>query len=238
MIALDTIQHGDCLDLLPSIPTASVDMILCDLPYGTTRNPWDSTIDLEALWPEYLRIAKPNAAIVLTAQQPFTSALVMSQPKLFRYEWIWEKPTATGHLNAKRMPMKAHESVLVFYRSLPIYNPEMTHGHERKTATRINFSTNYGEQKLHDSYDSTDRYPRSVQVFSTDRQKSKLHPTQKPVALFEYLIRTYTNEGDVVLDNAIGSGTTAVAARNTGRHFIGMEMDDTYFQTATQRLAA
>lgn len=235
--------YGDCLDLLPTIETGSVDMILCDLPYGTTRNPWDSVIDLDALWFEYLRVAKSNAAIVLTAQTPFDKVLGVSKLDLLRYEWIWEKTTATGHLNAKRMPMKAHENVLVFYRSLPTYNPQKTFGHERKVSSiehrrATNDSTNYGAQARDTGYDSTERYPRSVQKFSTDRQKSKLHPTQKPVALFEYLIRTYTNEDDLVLDNASGSGTTAIAARNLGRSFVTMESDADYFSKATERLAA
>ncbi|MET4703090.1 site-specific DNA-methyltransferase [Frigoribacterium sp. UYMn621] len=236
------ILYGDCLELLPAIPSASVDMILCDLPYGTTRNPWDSIIDLDLLWPEYLRVAKPNAAIVLTAQTPFDKVLGFSRLDLLRYEWIWEKTTATGHLNAKRMPMKAHENVLVFYRSLPTYNPQMTTGHERKVSSaehkrNSKATTNWGEHGL-TSYDSTERYPRSVQVFATDKQKSKIHPTQKPVALFEYLIRTYTNEGDVVLDNAAGSGTTAIAARNLGRNFVCMESNAEYYRASELRLAA
>ena len=235
---------GDCLELLPSVPSGSVDMILCDLPYGTTQNSWDSVIDLTALWAEYLRVAKPNAAIVLTAQTPFDKVLGMSMLPLLRYEWIWEKTTATGHLNAKRMPMKAHENVLVFYRSLPTYNAQKTFGHERKVSSIAHrkdstASANYGEQtKDHVGYDSTERYPRSVITFPTDRQKSKIHPTQKPVALFEYLIRTYTNEGDLVLDNAVGSGTTAIAARNTGREFIVMERDEGYYAQGSLRLAA
>ena len=236
------ILFGDCLELLPTIPTGSVDMILCDLPYGTTQNSWDSVIDLSALWPEYLRVAKPNAAIVLTAQTPFDKVLGMSKLDLLRYEWIWEKTTATGHLNAKRMPMKAHENVLVFYRSLPTYNPQKTFGHERKVSSiehkrDSKRTSNWGAHGL-SSYDSTERYPRSVQKFSTDKQKSKIHPTQKPVALFEYLIRTYTNEGGLVLDNAGGSATTAVAARNTGRDYIVMENHEPYYSASLERLAA
>ena len=212
-------------------------MVLTDLPYGTTRNAWDSLIDLDKLWPELLRVTKPKAAIVMTAQMPFTAALVMSQPKLLRHHWIWEKTTATGHLNAKRAPMKAHEDVLVFATGQPPYNPQMTSGHERKAATRIDFSTNYGAQRS-SSYDSTDRYPRSVQRFSTDKQRSAIHPTQKPVALFEYLVKTYSNPGEVVLDVAGGSATTAVAARNLGREYIVIERELVYFEAATERLAA
>lgn len=236
------IQFGDCLELLPALESASVDMVLTDLPYGTTRNAWDSVIDLEQWWPQILRVAKPSAAIVLTAQTPFDKVLGTSRLDLLRYEWIWEKPSATGHLNARKMPMKAHENILVFYRTLPTYNPQMTEGHERKVSSiehkrNSHFSTNYGRY-LNKGYDSTTRFPRSVIKFSTDKQKSKLHPTQKPVALFEYLIRTYTNEGDMILDTCGGSGTTAVAARNTGRRSIVMENDPDYFRASEMRLNA
>ena len=233
------IMLGDCLKLLPAIADGSVDMILCDLPYGTTRNPWDSVIDLDLLWPEYLRVAKPNAAIVLTAQPPFDKVLGMSRLDLLRYEWIWEKTTATGHLNAKRMPMKAHENVLVFYRNLPTYNPQKTTGHPpvNSYTKHQDDGSNYGATRVGISGGgSTDRYPRSVQVFPTDKQKLAIHPTQKPVALFEYLIRTYSNEGDIVLDNASGSGTTAIAAQNTGRSFICMENDSQYHEASQLRL--
>lgn len=228
---------GDCLDILPSLEGGVFDMVLADLPYGTTRNSWDSVIDLDRLWPELLRVTKPGAAIVMTAQQPFTSLLVMSQPKLFRHHWIWEKTNATGYLNAKRAPMKAHEDVLVFATKQPTYNPQKTHGHERKTSTRRTFTATYGKHDKVTSYDSTERYPRSVQVFSLDKQKSKLHTTQKPVALFEYLIRTYSNPGDLILDPAAGSGTTGVAAFNTGRWSIMIENDIESFVKARDRLS-
>ena len=215
-------------------------MILCDLPYGTTRNDWDSVIDLPSLWTQYERVIKDNGAIVLTAQTPFDKVLGVSNLKLLKYEWIWEKGNATGHLNAKKMPMKAHENVLVFYKKLPTYNPQKTTGHERKVSTveqrkSTKLSTNYNSY-VPNTYDSTERYPRSVQKFSMDKQKSKLHATQKPVALMEYLIKTYTNPGELVLDNAIGSGTTAVAALNTGRDFIGMEKDIVSFDKAWERI--
>lgn len=234
------ILRGDCLELLPSVPDGSIDMILCDLPYGTTQNKWDSIIDLPRLWEQYERVIKDNGAIVLTAQTPFDKVLGVSNLKLLKYEWIWEKGNATGHLNAKKMPMKAHENVLVFYKNLPTYNPQKTTGHERKVSTveqrrSTKLSTNYNAY-VPNTYDSTDRYPRSVQKFSMDKQKSKLHPTQKPVALMEYLIKTYTNPGELVLDNAIGSGTTAIAAQNTGRNFLGMEKDETYFDAAWERV--
>jgi site-specific DNA-methyltransferase (adenine-specific) len=215
---------------------SKVDLILCDLPYGTTRNKWDSVISLPDLWREYLRLAK--GPIVLTAQTPFDKVLGVSNLDMLRYEWIWEKTEATGHLNAKRAPMKAHENVLVFYDKNPTYNPQKTTGHVRKSSTkRKDATTNYGEQNIGEiPYDSTERYPRSVVVFPKDKQKVSLHPTQKPVALMEYLIRTYTNPGDTVLDNCMGSGTTGVACTNTGRNFIGIEMDEKYFSVAQTRI--
>lgn len=230
------LYRGDCLDLMQELPDASVDLILCDLPYGTTRNKWDSVLPLEALWREYRRICK--GAIVLTAQTPFDKILGASNLGMLRYEWIWEKTHPTGHLNAKKAPMKAHENVLIFYERQPTYNPIKTTGHVRKTATKRKDDTpNYGRQTFSPlTYDSTERFPRSVQVFSSEKQRSKLHPTQKPVALMEYLIRTYTNEGDVVLDNCMGSGTTGVACANTGRRFIGMEKDEGYFTVAQERV--
>ncbi|MHC5215647.1 DNA-methyltransferase [Enterococcus sp. LJL128] len=215
-------------------------MILTDLPYGTTQNKWDSIIPLEPLWEQYERIIKDNGAIVLTGCQPFTSQLIMSNPKLFRYEWIWEKTTATGHLNAKRMPLRVHENILVFYKKLPQYIPQMTQGHTRKVSSaehkrNSKKSTNYNDYQL-TSYDSTERYPRSVLKFGTDKQKSKLHPTQKPVSLFEYLIKTYTIQGDTVLDNCSGSGTTAVACLNTNRKYICFEKEKEYYQKSIERV--
>lgn len=237
---INQITQGDCLEVMQHIETGSVDMILCDLPYGTTRNKWDSVIPLDELWKRYERIIKNNGVIVLTAQTPFDKVLGCSNLGLLRYEWIWEKTSATGHLNAKKMPMKAHENILVFYKNMPTYNPQKTRGHQRKVSKaehKINCvkTTNYGEHGL-TTYDSTERYPRSVQIFPTDKQKEALHPTQKPVALFEYLIRTYTNPGEIVLDNCIGSGTTALAAINTGRFFIGIELDEKYCEIALARV--
>lgn len=232
------LHFGDCLDVLPTLPDQSVDMVLCDLPYGTTRNSWDSIIPLDRLWVEYKRICR--GAIVLTAQTPFDKVLGVSNLDMLRYEWIWEKTEATGHLNAKLCPMKAHENVLVFYRSAPTYNPQKTTGHIRKTAKQVNAkqSSNYGKAESKPPYDSSDRYPRSVLTLSTDKQKSPLHSTQKPVALMEYLIRTYTNPGDTVLDNAMGSGTTGVACWNTGRKFIGIELQQAFFDIASKRLSS
>ena len=234
------ILQGDCLDILPTLPAESVDMVLCDLPYGTTACKWDTVIQLERLWAEYQRIVKPNAAIVLTAAQPFTSALVMSAPHLFKYEWVWEKTSATGHLNAKRRPMAAHESVLVFSFGTPAYYPQKTFGHKRKVSTarhkRGCVKTEvYGEHGL-SSYDSTERYPRSVITFKSDKQKSALHPTQKPVALLEYMIRTYTLPGQVVLDNAAGSGSTHVACERTGRVCWSIEKEHRYVDVIQKRI--
>lgn len=227
---------GDCLELMREVPSGSVDMILADPPYGTTRNKWDSVIPFAPLWEQYWRICKPNAAVVLTAAQPFTSALVMSQVERFRYEWIWEKSAPTGFLNVNRAPLRAHESVLVFSTEPPAYMPQKTSGHPRKTVRRQGAaSSNYGAQTA-SGYSSTDRFPRSVQYFATDPKGANIHPTQKPVALFEYLIKTYTNPGDLILDNTAGSGTTAIAAINTGRRWLCMERDPTIWAIAQCRI--
>lgn len=231
------LMHGDCLKLMKNIPDSSIDMILTDLPYGTTQCKWDSVINLDELWKQYERITTDTAAIVLTSMQPFTSKLVMSNLKLFRYEWIYEKGAATGFLNANKQPLRAHESILVFYKKQPVYNPQKTFGHERKKSKRKDVNSEcYGKAISLIEYDSTSRYPRSIQFFSSDKQKTNLHPTQKPVALMEYLIKTYTNEGMTVLDNTMGSGTTGVACIRTGRKFIGIEKDQEYFDIAIRRL--
>ncbi len=217
---------------MKDIPDKSIDMILADLPYGTTNCKWDTPTDLDLLWKQYERIIKDNGAIVLTAQTPFDKVLGCSNLPLLRYEWIWEKTHATGHLNAKRMPMKAHENILIFYKKLPIYNPIKTYGHERKQSKaksrvksiiRNKDNDNiYGEEYIEKivDYDSTERYPRSVIEFKTDKQLENLHKTQKPVALGEYLIKTYTNKDMVVLDNVTGSGSFLISAYNTNRKFI------------------
>lgn len=225
--------QGDCLDILPTLPDGSVDLVLCDLPYGTTQNKWDSVIPLEPLWREYWRLCR--GAVVLTAQTPFDKTLGASCIEHLKYEWIWEKNNPSGHLNANKAPMKAHENVLVFYKKQPTYSPQKTTGHPLKQATRLGFSTNYGSQKVN-SYASTERYPRSVQRINGHPKKDSVHPTQKPVALMEYFIRTYTNEGDTVLDNTMGSGTTGVAAVNTDRRFIGIEKDSEFFEIAQKRI--
>ena len=212
-------------------------MILTDPPYGTTQCKWDSIIPLDEMWLQLKRIIKPNGAIVLTACQPFTSVLVCSNLKNFRYDLVYDKPAGTGFFNAKKMPLRNHESILVFYKSLPTYNPQMTHGHERKTAGRKDFNSEvYGKAIKKTHYDSTSRYPRSIQKFSSDKQRSKLHPTQKPLALMEWLVSTYSNEGDLVLDFTMGSGSTGVAAVNLNRDFIGIELDENYFKIAKERI--
>lgn len=230
------LMQGDCLELMKEIPNQSVDLILCDLPYGTTRNRWDCVIPFEPLWAEYRRIAKPNAAIVLTAAQPFTSTLVMSNPREFKYQWVWQKEP-TGNLNAKRMPMAEHEDVLVFCGGKATYNPQGLKPTLRKRSESDNSRTsNYGDQKRQAYTQTVTGYPTSILPIGKDRGTE--HPTQKPVALMEYLILTYTNEGDSVLDNCMGSGTTGVACANTGRSFIGIEMDEKYFDIAKNRIEA
>lgn len=226
--------HGDCLELMPHLD--KVDAVISDLPYGTTNCKWDTPLDLARLWELYRQVC--DGPVILFAQTPFDKVLGASNLKELKYEWIWEKSHATGHLNAKKMPMKAHENILVFYRDLPQYNPQKTQGHTRKTATkRGDVTTIYGDQGIGEiRYDSTERYPRSVIRFASDKQKSCIHPTQKPVALLEYLIRTYTGEGDTVLDNCMGSGSTGVACVNTGRSFVGIELDDDFYSKASTRI--
>lgn len=250
MTSID-LRQGDCLELMKSIEDKSIDLILCDLPYGTTKNKWDSALDLELLWEQYHRIIKEHGAILLFAQTPFDKVLGVSNLKDLRYELIWQKTAPTGFLNAKKMPMKAHENILVFYKKLPTYNPQMTQGHVRKVSSKSSrkksverhqskaevSATNYnsyGESQV--GYDSTERYPLSVQIFAKDQQKENYHPTQKPVALLEWLIKTYTNEGDLVLDNCMGSGSTGVACVNTDRDFIGYELTEQYFEIAKERI--
>lgn len=234
-----SLLYGDCLERMKEIPSGSVDLILTDPPYGTTQCRWDSIINLDEMWVELKRIIKQNGAILLCAQTPFDKVLGVSNLNMLKYEWIWEKTTATGHLNAKKMPMKAHENILVFYDKLPTYNPQKTFGHVRKTSTADRSKLGgecYGDQEGVTVYDSTERYPRSVQLFSTDKQKTSLHPTQKPAALMEYLVKTYSNEGERVLDFTMGSGTTGVACMNTNRKFIGIELDDKCFNIACSRI--
>ena len=225
---------GNCLEIMKDISDKSIDMILCDLPYGTTRNKWDSIIPLDKLWEQYNRIIKDNGAITLFAQTPFDKVLGVSNLKMLKYEWIWEKEQGTGFLNAKKMPLKNHENILIFYKKPPIYNPQMKKG-KPYTLERNTFTVNYGKQvDMVRTENTGERYPLTILKFKRD--KEKLHPTQKPVALLEYLIKTYTNEGELVLDNCMGSGSTGVACLNTNRKFIGIELDENYYNIAFNRI--
>ena len=237
-----TLICGNCLEEMNNISDKSIDCIITDLPYGqTSRNRWDNIIPFEPLWSHYNRIIKDNGAIILFANGMYTAKLMLSNKKMWRYNLIWEKTQPTGFLNAKKMPLRNHEDICIFYKKLPIYNPQMSKGHERKISKaehKVNCkeTTDYGKHGL-STYDSTERYPKSVWKFSKDIQKSALHPTQKPVALLEELVKTYTNSGDLVLDSCMGSGTTGVACKNLGRKFIGIELDEKYFAIAKQRIA-
>ena len=234
-IELNKIYNMDCLEGMKLIDDKSIDMILCDLPYGTTACKWDSIIPFEPLWEQYERIIKDNGAIVLTASQPFTSQLVNSNIKNFRYEWIWEKEQGVNFPQAKKQPLKSHENICVFYKKQPNYKPQMIDvgkgwksGSKSKIEVYGGFETIEGKKST-----NTLRYPKTVQRFN---REYGLHPTQKPVALFEYLIKTYTNENEIVLDNCIGSGTTAIASIHTNRNFIGFEQDEHYFNLANKRI--
>jgi site-specific DNA-methyltransferase (adenine-specific) len=235
---INSIKHGDCLDLMMDIPSKSIDMILCDLPYGTTACKWDTVIPLNRLWLSYERIIKDNGAIVLTASQPFTSALVMSNPLLFKYELIWEKPNPSNPLLAGKRYMSFHESVLIFYKKQPIFNSQKTKRldvDKRKLVTPMVSKPDILGGALINKLDSTDELKHPSSVIKISRQLG-LHPTQKPVALFEYLIKSFTKPGDLVLDNCAGSGTTAIAALNTGRRYICIEKDEIYFNTIVNRV--
>lgn len=231
---------GDGIKELQNITDKSIDLIFADLPYGTTMNKWDIPLNLKELWTEYKRILSDKGSILLFAQSPFNITLAASNMDWYRYEWIWEKTNATGHLNAKKMPMKAHENILVFYKTLPTYNPQKTTGHVRKVSTithkrNSKETTNYGTH-LKTGYDSTERYPRSVLKFPSDKQKVNFHPTQKPVSLVEYFILTYSNEGDTVLDNTCGSGTVGVAAEKNNRNSILIDNDPAMLPIINHRL--
>lgn len=228
--------QGDCLEVLPTLADGSVDMVFADLPYGVTRNRWDCVIPFEPLWAELLRVGKKNAAFVFTATQPFATSLINSQPKLFRYDLVWDKIRASGHLNSKKLPMRRHENLLLFCRQAPAYRPQMLRrAHARVGKNSLTHSQNYGRQKIgsvaaHYEY----FFPTSIAAFVKDSMA--VHPTQKPVTLLEWLIKTYSNPGDTILDPTMGSGTTGVACINTGRKFIGIEKDPGYFLTAQNRI--
>lgn len=234
---INKILQGDCLELMKDITDGSIDMILCDLPYGTTACKWDVIIPFEQLWVQYKRIIKPNGAIVLTASQPFTSTLVMSNLKMFKYEWIWEKHQGTNPMSAKISPLKSHENIVVFSKGKTIYNPQMEIGkpYNGFSSDKTQSEVYGGGKSVHRDNKDGSRYPKTVLKFTKDKGK-RIHPTQKPVLLFEYLIKTYTNEGDLVLDNCAGSATTAIAALNTNRRCICMEKDETYFEVGKKRV--
>ena len=226
--------NGDCLQLMKQIPNKSIDMILCDLPYGTTACKWDSVIPFEPLWEQYKRIIKDNGAIVLFGSQPFTTELNHSNLKMFRYEWIWIKNNSTGFQLANKRPLKKHEIISVFYRKQPTYNPQglQVYG---KINRRKSTGDNWSEMNNNEYIQQFTNYPTQILEFGYD--KEKLHPTQKPVALLEYLIKTYSNEDDIILDNCMGSGSTGVACVNTGREFIGIELDENYYNIAKNRIS-
>lgn len=234
------LKCGDCLELMKQIPDGSIDCIIADLPYGVTRCKWDSVIPFEPLWAEYKRVIKPNGAILLFGSEPFASALRASNTKWYRYDWYWVKTSPTGFLNAKKQPLRNVETISVFYERQPQYNPQKTTGHARKVSLarhkeHCKETEDYGKYGL-TSYNSTERYPKQTLQYKSDKQKEALHPTQKPVALLEYLIQTYTTPGDTVLDNCMGSGSTGVACINTDRNFIGIELEQQYFDIADKRI--
>lgn len=228
------LMQGDCLERMKEIPSGSVDMVLTDPPYGTTACKWDSIIPLEPMWEQLKRVIKPNGAIVMTASQPFTTILISSNVKMFRYDLIWTKTQPTGFYNANRMPLRAHEEIIVFYKSLPTYNPQKTSG-DPYVQLRGSSSDVYVGKGLSETVNTTgERHPLSHRNFKRDG--GKVHPTQKPVALMEYLIKTYTNEGETVLDFTAGSFTTGVACVNLNRRFIGIELDKDYFDIGVNRI--
>ena len=250
-VSRSTFYQGDCLVEMDNIADKSVDMILCDLPYGTTACKWDSVIPFEPLWKHYERVIKDNGVIVLFASQPFTSLLVASNIKLFKYEWVWDKVQPTGALTVKKMPMKQHENILVFYKQQPTYNRQMAD--RKKEDLRVNAVRNKNNQKTNfgyehtggmtmkyaADYDPTKVNPKSILTYSKQPTRTKnLHPTQKPVELLKYLVKTYTNEFETVLDNTMGSGSTGVACKELNRHFIGIEKDEKYFEIAVSRVSA
>ena len=239
--------QGDCLELMKKIPDKSIDMILCDLPYGTTKCKWDIIIPFELLWKQYNRIIKDNGAIVLFGSEPFSSKLRISNLNMYRYDWVWNKRKAGNFAQGNIQPLKIHENIMVFYKKLPTYNPQKTILSKICKRNKYKKSTNRkdrkdsgglgGEIKYSDKYEPDKKLPTSILEMKKDNYKGNVfHPTQKPVALLEYLIKTYTNEGDVVLDNCMGSGSTGIACLNTKRNFVGMELDENYFNIAKERI--
>ena len=237
---INKIMNIDCIKGMKLMADKSVDLILCDLPYGVTQNKWDSVIPLDSLWEQYERIIKDKGAIVLTAQDKFSAKLMLSNEKLHKYNLVWDKKLTSGFLNANRMPLRVHEDILVFYKKLPNYNPQKVLGKKNhsKGSMSTDINNNYGKYGKVDNLEKLGnmKHPKSIISFQKPHPSKALHPTEKPVALFEYLIKTYTNEGDLVLDNCVGSGTTNIACLNTNRQCIGMEKDEEYFKIATKRL--
>jgi len=231
------LRLGDCLEVMKTIPDKSIDAIICDLPYGTTACKWDSVIPFEPLWAQYKRIIKGNGAIVLFGQEPFSSLLRMSNIGEYKYDWIWDKVKPGTFATAKYQPLRQHELISVFYKNFGAYNPQMTERDKPKTSKRYGNSDS-ASLKYNDGLNRTytQLYPKTILKYSNATQKGKVHPTQKPVDLLEYLVKTYTNQGDTVLDNCMGSGTTGVACKNLGRKFIGIEQDANYFQIAKNRI--
>lgn len=239
MLEINKIYNEDCLDMMQKINDKSIDMIYTDLPYNTTHCSWDCEIDLTTLWEQYKRIIKDNGCIALWAQAPFSHKLACSNLSQYKYEWVIEKTKATGHLNAKKMPMKAHENILIFYKKLPTYHPQMTEGHTpvHSYTKHTTDGDCYGKTKIGISGGgSTLRYPRDILKFSWDTQKSSLHTTQKPVEACEYFIKTYSNPGDIILDSCAGSCTTAIAAINTNRNYICIEKDTDIYNIGKNRV--
>ena len=235
-LEINKIHCGDCLELMPQIEDKSIDMILCDLPYGTTNCKWDTIIPFDKLWEQYERIIKPNGAIVLTASQPFTSALVMSNPKIFRYEWIWEKTKASNFQLAKLNPLKFHENILVFYKKPPTYNQLTLEDCYIKSGRGTDVRQLKHCKDSKDYVTTKTGYNRSIIKVANPSGKGHPHPTAKPIPLMETLIKTYTNENETVLDNCIGAGTTAIACKNTNRNFIGIEKEQKYVDIANDRI--
>ena len=239
-----TLLQGDCLEEMKKIESKSIDCIICDLPYGVTKNTWDSIIDLDALWKEYKRIIKENGAIILFGQDKFTAKVMLSNESWHRYNLIWNKELASGFLNAKRMPLRSHEDIMIFYKKLPTYNPQMVKGKPNHTKGTVIgkqssdsdvINNNYGNYTIVENV-SDMHYPKSILTYQKPHPSVTLHPTQKPVELIEWLIKTYTNEGDLILDNCMGSGTTGVACKRLNRDFIGIEKDEKYFEIAKERI--
>ena len=231
---------GDCLEVMNDIPDGSIDAIITDPPYGTTACKWDSVIPFDLMWEQLNRIIKPNGAIVLFGSEPFSSALRMSNIKNYKYDWVWEKPKGTGHLNANKQPMRYTELISIFYKKQCTYNPQKTTGHkpQNKSSIKSSHQTSvYGKFNKRITGGNTDRHPKNIiQINNVNSAHNIQHPTQKPVALMEYLIKTYTNENETVLDFTMGSGSTGLACLNTNRNFIGIELDDNYFEIASKRI--